>query len=166
MHAFGDALHAIADGGARLGEIADQHPEHLLVRPGLAREITESTTGDAAGHAVVGSVERRAGQRIDQRDGRDGGCGETAGDLGIRLGIGVVFDQQIDFGGDRRLSIGDGAAGVAGIVEIKHIDRQGASRQFEAAPQIGTGKAEPLQGHSRRLIDIGEGDTEVPGLGP
>ena len=155
-----------ADGGARIGEVTDQHPAHLLVRPGFSREITKSAPGDAAGGAIVGPVERRAGQRIDQRQRRDGGGGETAGDLRIGLGIGVVFDQQVDFGGNRRLGIGDGAGGVAGIVEIEHVDRQGARRQLEAAPHIGTGEAEPLQRHTRRLIEIGEGDTVAPRLGP
>jgi hypothetical protein len=89
---FGDAPHAIADGGARLGEVTDQHPEYVLVRPGFSREGTKSTPGDAAGGTVVGSVERCTGQRIDQREGWDGGGDEAAGDLGIRLGIGVIFD--------------------------------------------------------------------------
>ena len=92
--------------------------------------------------------------------------GKADDQLRIRIGIGVIFDQQVDFGGYRRLGIGDGAAGVAGIVEIEHVDRQGARRQFEAAPQIGTGEAEPLQGHTRRLVEIGEGDTVAPRLGP
>ena len=153
-------------GGAGIGEVADQHPEHLLVRPGFSRETTERAPGDAAGGAVVGSVERRAGQRIDQRQGRDAGGGEAAGDLGVRIGIGVVFDQQVDFGGDRRLGIGDGAGGVAGIVEIEHVDRQGARRQLEAAPHIGAGEAEPLERHPRRLVEIGERDAEAPRLGP
>ena len=69
-------------------------PSDLLVRPGFSREITERASGDAAGGAVVGSVERRAGQRIDQRQGRDRGGGKAAGDLGIRVGVGIVFDQQ------------------------------------------------------------------------
>ena len=33
MHAFGNTLHTIPDGGAGSGEIADQHPEYLLTRP-------------------------------------------------------------------------------------------------------------------------------------
>ena len=119
-----------------------------------------------AGGAVVGSVERRAGQRIDQRQGRDGGGGETAGDLGVRIGIGVVFDQQVDFGGNRGLGIGDGAGGVAGIVKIEHVDRSGARRQLKAAAHIGTGEAEPLQGHPRRLVEIGEGNPEAPASAP
>jgi hypothetical protein len=40
VYAFGDALHAIADGWARLGEITDQHPKYLLVWPGFSREST------------------------------------------------------------------------------------------------------------------------------
>ena len=91
MNAFGDALHALADGGAWIGEVTDQHPAHLLVRPGFSREITERAPGDAARAAIVGPIERRAGQRIDQRQSRDRGGGEAAGDLGVRLGVGVVF---------------------------------------------------------------------------
>ena len=134
VYAFGNASHAISDGGARIGEIADQHLEDLLAWPGFSRESTESAPGDAAGGAVIGAVERRAGQRIDQCQGRNDGGGKAPGDLGIRLGIGVVFDQQVDFGGNRGLGIGDGTGGVAGIVKIEHVDRQGARRQFKAAP--------------------------------
>ena len=57
-------------------------------------------------------------------------------DLRIRIGVGIVFDQQIDSRGDRRVGIGDGAVGISGIVEIQHVDRQGACRQLETAPQL------------------------------
>ena len=166
LHALGDALHAIADRGAGIGEVADEHAEHLLVRPGLPRERTERAPGDAAGGAVVGAVERRAGQRIDQRERGDAGGGEPASDLGVRVGIGVVFDQQIDLRGDRRIGIGDGTGRVAGIVEIKHVDRQRARRQLEAAPHLGAGEAEPFERHARRLVEIGERDAEASRLGP
>src|SRR5207253_8265325 len=35
VYAFGDALHAIADGGTEIGEITDEYPAYLLVRPCL-----------------------------------------------------------------------------------------------------------------------------------
>lgn len=56
VYASGDASHAISDGGAGIGEIADQHSEYLLAWPGFSRESTESAPGDAAGGAVIGAV--------------------------------------------------------------------------------------------------------------
>ena len=109
MHPFGNPLHAVLDGGARSGEVADQHPQHLLTRPVFPSKSNKRAPGDLAGGAVVRSIERRAGQRIDERHGRDAGGGEAAGDLGIRIGLGVAFDQQVDFCGNRGLGIGDGA---------------------------------------------------------
>ena len=118
--------------------------------------VAERAPGDAAGGAVVRPVERRAGQRVDQRQRGDAGGGKAAGDLGIGVGVGVVFDQQVHACGDRRIGIGDGTRRVAGIVEVEHVDRQGARRQLEAAPHIGAGEAEPLERHTRRLVEIGE----------
>ncbi len=43
--------------------------------------------------------------------------GETACDLGVGFGVGIVFDQQIDVRGDRRVGIGNGAGRIAGIVD-------------------------------------------------
>ena len=40
------------------------------------------------------------------------------------------LDQQIDVRGDRCLGVGDGTRGVAGIVEIYHVDWQATRRQF------------------------------------
>jgi hypothetical protein len=120
--------------------------------------------GDAAGGQIVGSIERRAGQRIDQRKrGDTGGC-KAVGDLGIRIAVGVIFDQQIDTRGNRCLGIGYGARRVARIVEIHHIDRQRARRKLEAVPQLRAGEAKPLQRHTWRLIEVGEGDTKTPRL--
>jgi hypothetical protein len=53
VYAFRDALHAIADGWARLGKVTDEYPEYLLVRPVFSRESTKSAPGDAAGGAVI-----------------------------------------------------------------------------------------------------------------
>ena len=121
--------------------------------------------GDAAGGAVVGPVERRAGQRIDQRKSRDAGDGKAASDLGIRIGIGVVFDQQVDLSGDSGLGVRNRPGAVAGIVKIEHVDRQGSGRQLETTSQLGTGEAEPLQRYAGGLIEIGESNTEASRLG-
>jgi hypothetical protein len=159
-------MHAVADGRARIGEVTDEHPEYPLVCPGVERELTKRAPRDAAGGAVVGPVERRAGHRIDERKGRDARDDKAAGDLGIRIGVGVVLDQQIDVRGDRCLGVGEGTRGVAGIVEIYHVDWQTTRRQFEAASQLGSREAEPVQRHTWRLIEIGERDTKTLRLGP
>jgi hypothetical protein len=42
VHAFGDSMHAVADGRARIGEVTDEHPEYPLVCPGVERELTKA----------------------------------------------------------------------------------------------------------------------------
>ena len=70
---------------------------------------------------------------MDKREDGDAGGGEPACDLGVRIGVCVVLDQQIDTGRDRRIGVGNRTGGIAGIVEIEHVDRQGARRHLEAA---------------------------------
>ena len=74
---------------AGIGEITDEHAKYLPVRQGLARAAAESAAGDAAGGAIVGLEQRRAGQRVDKRQRGDAGGTKAAGDLGIGIGIGV-----------------------------------------------------------------------------
>ena len=166
MQAVRNALHALADRGTGIGEIADEHADHLLTGPGLHRERAERAPGDAPGGAVVGSVERRSGERVNEGKTRNGCSRETAGDLCIRLSIGVVLDQQVDLGSDRRFRVRDGSRRIADIIEIEHIDRQRARRQLETAPDLGTGKAETLQRHTGGFVEIRQGDPKPPPLSP
>ena len=87
--------------------------------------------------------------------------GQTPCDLGVGFGVGIVFDQQIDVRGDRRVGIGNGAGRIAGVVVEHHVDRQGAGSKLEAAPHLGAGEAKALQRHARCLVEIREARSDT-----
>ena len=135
---------------ALVGALAEMYVQGVSTRK--VKAITEELCGHSFSASSISAINQRLDDGLAQFAGRP---------------LAEAFPYlQVDFGGNRRLGIGDGAGGFAGVVEIDHVDRQGARRQLEAAPQIGTGEAEPLQGYTRRLVEIGEGDSEAPALGP
>src|SRR3954465_10038295 len=113
MHAVGDALHAVPNGGSGISEIADQHPDHRLAGPSLYRELAKSVPCDAPGRPVIGSVERRSGQWVNQSEPWNGCSREAARYLAIRIGIVVVLDEEVDLGSDPSVCIRDGTRRIA-----------------------------------------------------
>src|SRR5438105_1481501 len=103
---------------------------------------------------------------MNQGEGRDGCGGEAAGDFGVRIGVAIVFNQQVDRGGNRRLRVRNGSGGVPRIIEIQHLDGQSACSQLETTPQLSACEAQTLQCHTRCLIEIGESDTKASALSP
>jgi hypothetical protein len=56
---------------------------------------------------------------------------------GVAMMVTEIAPKRFELlGSNGVLGIGDGAGGIAGIVKIEHVDRQGACRQFEAAPHV------------------------------
>ena len=112
MHAVGDALHAIAE-SAGPGSARSPISTPITGSPGQVstRELAKSAPCDAPGRPVIGSVERRSGQWVNQASPGMDAAERRRRDLGIRIGIVVVLDKEVDLGSDRRSAFAMARAG-------------------------------------------------------
>ena len=77
MQAVRDALHALADRGTGIGEIADEHAHHLLTGPGLHRERAERALDSFATGWIAMRTEACEATRVRRR--------QSDHDLGLRM---------------------------------------------------------------------------------